>query len=69
MSGEELADVRDWLETDESRSVGQKDGGGEATGHTDLLRCRNDAAGLSTVPATVRGCAPLGPGWLASPSS
>jgi hypothetical protein len=48
MSGEELADVwddwkdavnmsqrqlQDWLETDESRSVGQKDGGGEATGH------------------------------------
>jgi hypothetical protein len=48
MSGEELADVWDdwndavnmsqrqlqyWLETDESRSVGQKDGGGEATGH------------------------------------
>ena len=48
MSGEKLADVwddwkdavnmsqrqlQDWLETDESRSVGQKDGGGEATGH------------------------------------
>jgi hypothetical protein len=48
VSGEELADVWDdwkdavnmsqrqlqyWLETDESRSVGQKDGGGEATGH------------------------------------
>ena len=48
MSGEALADVwddwkdavnmsqrqlQDWLETDESRSVGQKDGGGEATGH------------------------------------
>jgi hypothetical protein len=48
VSGEELADVwddwkdavnmsqrqlQDWLETDESRSVGQKDGGGEATGH------------------------------------
>jgi len=25
--------LQDWLETDESRSVGQKDGGGEATGH------------------------------------
>ena len=48
MSSEKLADVWDdwqeavnmsqrqlqeWLETDESRSVGQKDGGGEATGH------------------------------------
>ena len=48
MSSEELADVwddwrdavnmsqlqlQDWLETDESRSVGQKDGGAEATGH------------------------------------
>lgn len=48
MSSERLADVWDdwqdavnmspgqleqWLETDESRSVGQKDGGGEATGH------------------------------------
>ncbi len=33
-----------WLETEESRSVGQKDGGGESTGHAsgrrivDLLR-------------------------------
>lgn len=48
MSSEKLADVWDdwqdavnmsqrqlqeWLETDESRSVGQKDGGAEATGH------------------------------------
>ena len=48
MSSEELDDVWDdwqdvvkmsqrqlqeWLETDESKSVGQKDGGGESTGH------------------------------------
>jgi hypothetical protein len=25
--------LEDWLETDESKSVGQSDGGGEATGH------------------------------------
>ena len=25
--------LQNWLETDESRSVGQKDGGGESTGH------------------------------------
>ena len=25
--------LQDWLETDESKSVGQEDGGGEATGH------------------------------------
>ena len=25
--------LENWLETDESRSVGQKDGGGESTGH------------------------------------
>jgi hypothetical protein len=25
--------LREWLDTDESRSVGQKDGGGESTGH------------------------------------
>ena len=26
-------ELEDWLETEESRSVGQKDGGGESTGH------------------------------------
>ena len=26
-------ELEDWLETDESKSVGQKDGGGESTGH------------------------------------
>ena len=26
-------ELEDWLETDESRSVGQKDDGGESTGH------------------------------------
>ncbi|MDT0163970.1 DUF3140 domain-containing protein [Actinotalea sp. AC32] len=37
-----------WLDTDESRSVGQKDGGGESTGHAsgrrivELLRTRRD---------------------------
>ena len=30
MAPKELAE---WLETDESKSVGQKDGGGESTGH------------------------------------
>ena len=25
--------LEDWLETDESKAVGQKDGGGESTGH------------------------------------
>jgi hypothetical protein len=27
------AQLRSWLDTDESKSVGQKDGGGEAVGH------------------------------------
>ena len=27
------SELEDWLETDESRAVGQKDGGGESTGH------------------------------------
>lgn len=27
-----------WLETDEARSVGQKDGGGESTGHASGRR-------------------------------
>lgn len=26
-------ELEDWLETDESKQVGQKDGGGESTGH------------------------------------
>ena len=30
MTGSEL---QDWLKTDESKEVGQKDGGGESTGH------------------------------------
>jgi hypothetical protein len=43
MTASELAT---WLETDESKSVGQKDGGGESTGHesgrriVDLLRTK-----------------------------
>ncbi len=38
--------LEDWLQTDESKAVGQKDGGGEATGHemgrhiVGLLRTR-----------------------------
>ncbi|MEV7398453.1 DUF3140 domain-containing protein [Aeromicrobium sp. NPDC092404] len=45
MSPQEL---EDWLETDESREVGQKSGGGESTGHAsgrrivDLLRTKKD---------------------------
>jgi hypothetical protein len=30
--------LEDWLETDESRQVGQKDGGGESTGHASGRR-------------------------------
>ena len=30
--------LEDWLATEESRSVGQKDGGGEATGHASGRR-------------------------------
>ncbi|MFB4313857.1 DUF3140 domain-containing protein [Actinomadura sp. 21ATH] len=30
--------LEDWLETDESRSAGQKDGGGESTGHASGRR-------------------------------
>jgi hypothetical protein len=45
MNAEELSD---WLETEESRSVGQKDGGSESTGHAsgrrivELLRTKAD---------------------------
>ncbi len=41
-------ELEDWLETDESRSVGQKSGGGESTGHesgrriVELLRTKKD---------------------------
>ena len=40
--------LEDWLETDQSRAVGQKDGGGESTGHAsgrrvvELLRTKAD---------------------------
>ena len=40
--------LEDWLDTDESRSVGQKSGGGESTGHesgrriVEILRTRKD---------------------------
>jgi len=40
------AELEKWLATDESRSVGQKDGGGESTGHesgrriVELLRTK-----------------------------
>ncbi|CAL9551512.1 hypothetical protein SUDANB95_04408 [Actinosynnema sp. ALI-1.44] len=42
------AELEDWLGTDESRAVGQKDGGGESTGHASgrrivqLLRTKKD---------------------------
>lgn len=41
-------ELEDWLETDESTAVGQKDGGGESTGHASgrrivaLLRTTKD---------------------------
>lgn len=31
-------ELEDWLETDESRDAGQKDGGGESTGHASGRR-------------------------------
>ena len=40
--------LEDWLETDESKEVGQKDGGGESTGHesgrriVEILRTKKD---------------------------
>jgi hypothetical protein len=42
------AELEKWLDTDESQEVGQKDGGGESTGHAsgrrivDLLRTKKD---------------------------
>ena len=42
------ADLEKWLDTEESRSVGQKSDGGESTGHAsgrrivELLRTRKD---------------------------
>ncbi|MDD7928213.1 DUF3140 domain-containing protein [Microbacterium thalli] len=42
------AELEKWLDSDESHSVGQKDGGGESTGHqsgrriVDLLRTKKD---------------------------
>ncbi|WP_104522613.1 DUF3140 domain-containing protein [Blastococcus atacamensis] len=41
-------ELEEWLETDESQAVGQKDGGGESTGHAsgrriiELLRTKKD---------------------------
>ncbi len=41
-------ELEKWLDTDESKSVGQKDGGGESTGHAsgrrivELLRTKKD---------------------------
>src|SRR5215207_7664160 len=32
------SELEKWLETDESRAVGQKDGGGESTGHASRRR-------------------------------
>nr|WP_227464618.1 DUF3140 domain-containing protein [Nocardioides lijunqiniae] len=48
-------ELEDWLETDESRSVGQKDGGGESTGHRsgrriiEILRTRKGDLGDADV--------------------
>ena len=42
------SELEDWLQRDESKAVGQKDDGGESTGHemgrhiVDLLRTRKD---------------------------
>ncbi len=42
------SELEDWLETEESRAVGQKDGGDESTGHqsgrriVELLRTKKD---------------------------
>ena len=42
------SELEDWLATDESKEVGQKDGGGESTGHAmgrhivELLRTKKD---------------------------
>lgn len=42
------SELETWLDTDESRAAGQKDGGGESTGHAsgrrivDLLRTKKD---------------------------
>jgi hypothetical protein len=42
------AELEKWLDTDESQAVGQKDGGGESTGHAsgrrivELLRTKKD---------------------------
>ncbi|RUR01122.1 DUF3140 domain-containing protein [Labedella endophytica] len=42
------SELSDWLETDDSKSVGQKDDGGESTGHksgrriVDLLHTKKD---------------------------
>src|SRR5689334_460066 len=44
-------EIEDWLETDESKEVGQKDGGGESTGHAsgrrivEILRTKKDDLG------------------------
>jgi hypothetical protein len=49
-------ELEDWLQTDESRSVGQKDGGGESTGHESGRRIvallRSDKGDLSEDDAT-----------------
>ncbi len=56
-----------WLESDQSQAVGQKDGGGESTGHesgrriVQILRTKrgelteDDAAHMKKVRATSRG--------------
>jgi hypothetical protein len=45
------AELEKWLDSDESKAVGQKDGGGESTGHAsgrrivELLRTKKDDLG------------------------
>ncbi len=58
-------ELEDWLETDESKQVGQKDGGGESTGHesgrriVEILRTKkgdlteDDAAHMKKVVSYV----------------
>jgi hypothetical protein len=52
------SELEKWLETDESRAVGQKDGGGESTGHASGRRIgampRTKKAGLTDADRALR---------------
>ena len=88
MSGERLADVWDdwqdavnmsqrqlqeWLETDESRSVGQKDGGGEATGHksgrriVEILGTNKETSATTTLTTCAQWSATCTATWPRGP--